>query len=334
MQNKIIVFCDNQNTTSNALKEIEISLLKRGLFDFSFLSCSLYADCLAFCHDAKNEGNVIVVCKNEDIDKLVEAVKTDTDNLTLVDEQAVKLEQTTTFGKILFVPIEIGVEKFLDGFVEKKNVYSCSIFGKNHTFVQNFFSEIKEHEVGFNYEIITKSQFLHTIYYSKHIDENVLNEKFGESVFAFDERSLQKCCADVLKEKSLSLSVADALTMGEISCRISLADEKVSLKEDLVLPNEDAFAKLDIEKAFLAEHGSVSKETVFVMSKNLLKDSVDLSLSVVGFDVDAGRCFVAVGNRQEIHVFSSLFYGSKQQRMENVTDFALFRLLRFLKEKY
>ena len=71
------------------------------------------------------------------------------------------------------------------------------------------------------------------------------------------------------------------------------------------------------------------------MAKNLLKNAEsDLALVVSGFDCDAGRCFVAVGNKKEIHVFSSVFYGNRNERMENVSSFALFRLLKFLKEKY
>ena len=338
MQNKVIVFSDNQNLIAESLKKIEKSLLKRGLFDFSFLSCSLYADCIAFCIDAKNNNdNTIIVCDNENVDKLVEASKTDTDNLTLIKEQAVKVEQTTTYRKMMFVPIELDIDNFLNDFLPVKEVFACSIFGKTKSFVVQKFEEIKVGVSEFNYKIITNSTFLHTVYYSKFVDENLLKEKFGESVFAVNDKSLSDCCGELLRQKSLTISVVDSLTVGKISSLISLSgyDNKTDIKNSFLLFDDNSFEDFGIEKTFLDEHGAVSKETVFVMAKNALKkcDS-DVALAVSGFDCDAGRCFVAVGNKQEIHVFSSIFYGNRSERFENIVNFALFRLLKFLKEKY
>ena len=338
MQNKVIVFSDNQNLTSKCLEKIEKSLLKRGLFDFSFLSCSLYADCVGFCIDAKNSyDNAIIICDNDNVDKLVEASKTDTDNLTLIQEQAIKLEQTTTYRKMLFVPIELDADKFLNEFLQPKDVFSCSIFGKSKNFVVSKFEEIKAQKENFDYKIITNSSFLHIIYYSKFVDESVLVEKFGDGLFATKDKDLVVCCGEILRRNSLSISICDGLTVGKISEKLSEFDvnDKINISESLIMFGDNSFEKLGIEKSFLDEHGTVSKETAFVMAKNLLKNAEsDLALVVSGFDCDAGRCFVAVGNKKEIHVFSSVFYGNRSERMENVSSFALFRLLKFLKEKY
>ena len=177
MQNKVVVFSDNQNLTSKCLEKIEKSLLKRGLFDFSFFSCSLYADCVGFCIDAKNSyDNAIIICDNDNVDKLVEASKTDTDNLTLIQEQAIKLEQTTTYRKMLFVPIELDVDKFLDEFLQSRDVFSCSIFGKSKNFVVSKFEEIKAQKENFDYKIITNSSFLHSLLMKVFLLKNLVTD--------------------------------------------------------------------------------------------------------------------------------------------------------------
>lgn len=338
MKNKVVIFSDNQNLIAETLTKVEKSLLNRGFFDFSFFSSSIFDDALDWCKKSKIENDYsIILCDNKKMDEMVEKCKENEDNLSLLDEQAIVLEQTTTGHKMLFVPIEIDVEKFLDKFLESKEVFSCSIFGKSRNFCSQIFEDLKEHEVNFDYKIITLSSFLHIIYYSKHIVESVLVDKFGESLFCQRNCSLQDCCYEILKNNNLTLSVADCLTSGKLSERLEQLenDEKIQVKENFILNDDDSFEMVDIEKSFLDEHGIVSKETVFVVAKNLLKKSnADISISIVGFDCDAGRCFVAVGNKQEIHVFSSVFYGKRQERFENCVEFSLFRLLKFLKEKY
>ena len=128
MQNKVIVFSDNQNLTSKCLEKIEKSLLKRGLFDFSFLSCSLYADCVGFCIDAKNSyDNAIIICDNDNVDKLVEASKTDTDNLTLIQEQAIKLEH---IAKCCLFQLNLILTNFWTNFCSQKMFFLVPYLGK------------------------------------------------------------------------------------------------------------------------------------------------------------------------------------------------------------
>ena len=97
---------------------------------------------------------------------------------------------------------------------------------------------------------------------------------------------------------------------------------------------ESDFEKLQLDKLFLDENGLVSKETAFAMAKNLLKKyKSDFALAFVGFDCDAGRCFVAVGNAEQINVYSSVFHGCKQEIIENSTNFAIFKTICMLNEK-
>ncbi|MBP3431834.1 MAG: CinA family protein [Clostridia bacterium] len=320
MQNKVILFSNQTN------KNIEKSLINRGLFHFTYIFCDTYEHFVQEIKSARETcEKIIVSCKNELIDKLLDEVKKEDDQFSVLFEQAVKLEERTTFRKMLFVPSELDAEKFLDVFLEKKEVFSCSIFGKT---VRTIEEKFKDFDCDF--KIFSENKFLHIVKFSKAVEEEKLKEAFGDGVFSFEGESLQGACEKILKEKNLSFAVAEGITAGGVSCKLA---GNLGLKQSVVLLNDEGFEQVQIDKPFLENNGTVSKETSYEVSKNLLINA-DIALSVLGFDCDAGRTFVAVGNKDEIHVFSSVFYGNRQQIVENAICFGLFKLLAFIKEKY
>lgn len=327
MQNRVIICDKNALSISENLRKIELSLLDRGQFNFSFFACSNLSDCLKFLNDVSFEKTVIV-CPNAMIDEVLNSVKTDGSSLTLLNEQAVKVE-TEVETAFLLVPIELDATMFLSEFLPMNAVHSISIFGKNKAFLQEKFEELKKNYDDFDYEIITLNQFLHNVYYSRFVDQQQLAEMLGESLVSFKAQDLQSACLEKLDKK---LSVVEFMTDGNVTSK--LTKQKASaLAKSFVFLSEDDFEELGIDKDFVEKNGSVSKEMVFAMAKNLLKKTDgDLAMAVTGFDCDAGRSFVAVGNKNVIHVFSSVFYGSRAERMENITDFTCFCLLKFLKE--
>lgn len=339
MQNKVVVCSSKQNLTADCLGKIEESLLQRGFFDYSFSTCSSFDNLVCVCKTAKNSiDNTIVICEDKMIDKLLEEIKESDDKFSYVNEQSIKLEKTTTYRKMLFIPIELEIDKFLDLFLEKKESYVCSFFGKNQEFVNEKFDEIKTNfEDGFDYVVISKSQFLHIIYYSKYVDEGLLIEHFGENVFVDFSKPLTEKLEELLISKNLKLSVADNLTFGLFSGKLFENSKQFAslLKRCVILNNDESFKQMLLDKQFLDNNGTVSKETAFELTKNLLRDDgVDIAVSIIGFDCEAGRSFVSVGNRQEIFVYSSVFYGDREKRLQNVINFALFKSIKFLIEKY
>ncbi|MDE6583134.1 MAG: CinA family protein [Clostridia bacterium] len=330
MQIKVVIFAEEQAIVSKEYETLEIDFLQRGIFDAQITTTSTFEECISICKDSKNSiEQTILVCKNDMINNFVERLKDNDDVLSLIKDQAVKLERKTTFGKMFFIPIEVNFGSILDEILPRKEVHKCSIFGKNKRFVEDAFESFKV-----KYAMISKSSFLHIVFYSGTVSEQNLISVFGENLYCQEERSLSLCCQDLMNKKGLSLSVAEGVSMGGLCAKFCKEKAYQNLKNCLVLTNEQTFNKVGLNKEFLDEYGVVSKETVFAVAKNLLKnEQTDLVLSVLGFDCDAGRSYVAVGNKDEIHVFSSVFYGNRESVVENLTDFALFRLFNFLKEK-
>lgn len=333
-KNKTIVFSQDLNAACAASKKIEKNLLDKGLFDFSFFICNNFEECLKACENAKQEcDTTLVVCENEVIDEILSHIKSEELQFLLVNQQAVKVESKTTYRKMLFVPIEIAVENFLDEIVSKKDVFAYSLFGKTRGAILDVLNKMKSME-NFDFGVLSESEFLHIIYTSKEVKDGLL-QNFGESLFACKKSILEKECASLLQEKGLKLALVEEISVGGVAKRLLMQENlrKDAIVENLTLASEKSFEKVGLDEAFINEKGTASKETAFEMAKNLLqKSGADIAIAVCGFDCDAGKCFVAVGNSEKICLNSSIFYGDKNMRLENLSNFALLKLLCFLKE--
>ncbi len=307
---KVVILKDNN------FLEIEKALATRGYFDIDIKKCCDFDE---FISDA-DADDMIFLCKNDLIDETVERLKSSDSILSLLDSQAVLV--TDGEKRKLFIPIELDYNKFLDEFLEKKDVYVCQIFGKSF---QNIKSQFESFST--SYKIITKNMFLHTVYYDTYIDQQTLAESFGDAVFAFDETTLEGACQKYLAEKKFV--VLEEISSGLVSAKLAAAGE---LKNAKILLSDNDFVSAGVSHDLLTQFGAQSKETAVELVKNFLGEC-DVALSVVGFDCDGGKIFVAVGNKTQIHIFSSEFAGDKASRLESISNFALFELLKFLKEK-
>lgn len=318
--NKIVVVDGNSQI-------IERSLLKRGLFDF--LLCQTANECVDICKRCYSDvQNITIFAHDNRIDSLVEELKSSDDVLSLINEQAVKIERQTTVKNITLIPYEGDFEKLLDDCIEKNEVFVSAVFGKTESFLQQKFEEIKNANREFRYKIITKTPLLHIVYHSQAVPDEV----FEGSLFARSDVSISEAVKGFLKDRSVA--IAENVTGGLLTAKM-LGSCKENIKSSFPIFSERDFEKIGIDKLYLDQNGSVGKETAFDMAKNMLRtENTDLAIAVTGFDCDAGRSYVAVGNKEKIYVFSSVFYGDRKEIVENISDFAIFKAYLFLKENY
>lgn len=325
MKNKVLIFDDSQNLISKTALKMEKFLTMKGLFDFSFLTSSDFEEFESVLKEQrKEETSVIVICQNDKLDECLETVKKDDDKLSLVDEQAIKLENESQALKMLFVPFELEFEKFLDGFFEEKNVFVYAVFGKSRGFVCGKFEEFKS-ELGCDYKIITKHPYLHIVYCSQEVSAERVDEAFGQSVFSNANESLAEKLNKILSEKGKTLSVVEYGTYGNVACDLNC--------QSSVLKTEDELKKFGVSKEIL-EGENAGKEVVFALSKKVLsKQASDLVLSVCDKIGDEEKTYVSVGDKQVVHLYSSVFVSEAKERFAILQDFAIFRLICFLNGK-
>ena len=321
MQTKVVVF-------GKIDKNLEKYLHERAIFDA--LSCFNFDDCLKICNEFCAESKkIVVLCENEHVDELAEKIKTADDTLSLINDQAVKIERQTVYKTIFIVPIEADYGALLEQVLQRKEKYVKSVFGKTKAFLNEKLSELKgTFGSDFWFEIVSESEFLHIVYSSKQIQ----NEIFEGAVYSNEKECLAGVVSKLLGDKKIV--IAENLTAGLLTAELSKTC-KLNLLGAEIVCNDKNFDNIGIDELFLEQNGTVSKETAFAMAKNMLRtQNAEITVAVTGFDCDAGRCFVAVGNKTEIYVHSSVFYGEHDNIVENAVNFALFKTICFLKEKY
>lgn len=332
MQNKVLAFSDSQVVLAREVEKLEKFLAKKGLFDFSFCTTSDFEQFKEFCKQPFSQFEIIV-CENKKLDNLLENLKEVGDNFSLVEQQAVKLQRGET--KTIFIPLEIDFQPFLENFLPLRDAFCYAIFGKRASFVEESFAKLKI-DLDFDFKIFSESEYLHKVYCSKKIEKQILENVFEDCFYSEQDENLASCVQRKLKENNLTISFAEIGTNGCLVANFCAeADTSNVIKKNFVLTKNEDFENLKISKDFLLEKGVSSKECAFEMAKKLLQNfNNEIALSVTGTCSNGGRWFIALGNKDEIHLFSTAFYGNRSEILKNVTDFAFFRVLCFLNSKF
>lgn len=340
MQNKVLFYTSNGIFT-NKIQKMEKFLISRGLFDFSFYLNSDFEDFQKKCKEEKDcEGFTVVLCENSKIDELLEIIKSEGDNFSLQQDQAVRLERNS--GKnMIFVPIELDFEEFLEDFLPKKDVYVCSLCWVGRNNIKKKFDILKN---GFDleYKIISETRNLHKVFYSKYLEEQRLEFEFGDNLYSFKDESLANRCATIINENNLTLSVAEFNSSGRLIENI-LREKALSscVNDALMILDIKQIENLGVSKQLIEEQGGVNHKVLFSMAKSLLRDFKSDVVVTVSFDDSIyfegsdKKSYITVGNKEKIYQYG--FVCLSENRQENLIDFCdyiLYRLFIFLKQSF
>lgn len=325
MKNRVFVYDESQNLISKYVEKMEKFLISRGLFDFSFRTTTDFEEFQEDLSGRRQNGStIVVVCDNDKLDKCLETVKIDGDELSLVDEQAVRLENLARGEKMIFVPFELDFEKFLEGFLPEEQIQIFSVFGKSRKFVMEQFDNFESEFEG-SYTIITKHSFLHIVYCSAKIAKDNVFQAFGDGVYSQKDETLAESLLSLLADAGKSLTTVEYGTRGRLAYLLNCDGE--------VVRNQDGLEKIGVTQETLVGENA-GKEVVFALSKRgLEKEGANLVLSVcdrLGF---GERSYISVGDREVIHLYSSIFSDDKDEREKVLCDFAIFRMICFLKKQ-
>ncbi len=321
MKNRVLIFDRSQNLISKKIEKMEKFLFNRGLFDFSFLTASDFEDFKVLLERQRaTDSTVVVICDNDKLDECVEVVNKAGDSLTLFDEQGIRLENAEENFKMKFVPFELDFEKFLVNLLPEEKCYVYSIFGKSKKFVIDRFESFSA-----NYTIITKTPFLHTVYCSDNIDSAKLESEFGDAIYSFKDEPLSERLNTVLGEKEKKLSVVEYGTNGKLAAMLDCTGKTLKTLDDL--------KEYEVSSEML-ESENAGRDVAYTFAKNsLMSEKTDLVLTVCDRVSSSEKTFVSVGNKETVHIYSSTFTGEKIDRVRDVCDFAIFRLLCFIKKQ-
>jgi nicotinamide-nucleotide amidase len=121
----------------------------------------------------------------------------------------------------------------------------------------------------------------------ERIDEacRLITDVLGESVYGWDDDSLQEVVGQMLRGKNLKLTLAESCTGGYLGHMITSVPGSSDYFVGSIISysNDLKMAELDVPAIVLKEHGAVSEETVRYMAKGALRRyKADIALSVSG----------------------------------------------------
>lgn len=153
-------------------------------------------------------------------------------------------------------------------------------------------------------------------------------------IYAEDDISLEKRFYDVVKLRKQTVCTAESMTGGNIAAKIVSVDGASDVfYEGLV--TYDTLAKerrLDVSHATVTRKSVVSEEVAYEMAKGLLaQNNCTLAITITGYagsnvnpSKDDGLCFIGIGTKEKVQVYSYKFKGNRKENIEKATNAALF----------
>ncbi|HEY8444380.1 MAG TPA: nicotinamide-nucleotide amidohydrolase family protein [Clostridia bacterium] len=166
---------------------------------------------------------------------------------------------------------------------------------------------------------------------------NNIKERVGNYLYAEGNATLSQTAFETLLKSNRTISIAESYTGGNIVSRLiqNPGASKV-LAEGLVTYTEKSkMARLGVEKSVIEKFGVVSSETAYEMAAGLIKAGADIAMATTGFagpeGENVGLCYLALGDKDGIHIFENHFEGNREQIVSQGCDNAFFRLIQYLK---
>jgi nicotinamide-nucleotide amidase len=166
-------------------------------------------------------------------------------------------------------------------------------------------------------------------------------ERFPEKFLGKVGETLEEELYRLLKEKNLTLSVAESVTGGMISDRIvSVPGISSFFKGGVVVySNESKIKILGVSKKTITEHGAVSKACVLEMAKGALEVfKTDIAIATTGLagptgetkDNPLGTVWFGLSSKFESQVWQKIYGGTRNEVRKAASDDALESLVNMI----
>ena len=209
-------------------------------------------------------------------------------------------------------------------------------FGLNEQYIKSILKDnIKNKD---NISVSVFSNGLNNDVVIKSKESNQKFEEYRRDVFSKLEKyiySVQDLTLKQMLEKEISLQNIKVSFAGDLSISWLISDISASIRnnvaECVIMPNTNAIA------TFLAETvNELSAEVAYnVAVKMLDKTKSDLALvSVCNLSPNGiAETYIAIGNNVKIDIYKNKFVGSQQEILNNISQTAMFYLVKRLKLK-
>lgn len=196
----------------------------------------------------------------------------------------------------------------------------------------NFFS--KPFEVDIVIKALADNQHL------ENIAKSILL-KLDKFIYAVEDVPIESVLYELLRLNDITVGFVEDITCGELMSRLNkqAPDAKKYIAPSFVLTKiEDKITKFSIDKNLFDESGDINANVAYTLAVEYLKNNkADLVIATVGTttskeNIKAGLSFIAIGDRNEVHVYKNIFKGSHEQIVDSICSASYFYLIKKLKK--
>ncbi len=171
--------------------------------------------------------------------------------------------------------------------------------------------------------------------------EAAIREKLGDAVYAVDGQSMEEVVGALLKQRRLTLAVAESCTGGLIGARITnIAGSSDYFERGAVTYSNAAKTEmLGVTPDLIGRHGAVSSEVAAAMAQGIRQSAkTDIGLSVTGIAGPAGGTeqkpvglvYTALATANGVKTAEYRFLGDREQIRMRSSQMALDMVRRYL----
>lgn len=156
--------------------------------------------------------------------------------------------------------------------------------------------------------------------------------KLNKFIYATEDTDLYKTANYLLNLHKKHLVIAETITLGNVTKKMSLIDRGVILDSYLFNNFESIGRMLSIDKGVFEKYGKYSVNTVYELDNTLLENSnADIAIFVYG-DPNEDICYIAIGDLDGIHVYKNKINCKNDELIDNISDTTLFYLIKKLRQ--
>jgi len=171
--------------------------------------------------------------------------------------------------------------------------------------------------------------------------ESKIKERIGSYIYGYDNETLPEIIGKLLRERRMTLSVAESCTGGLLGKLITdiPGSSDYFLGGIIAYSNDLKIKLLSVPAAILAKHGAVSEECACFMADSARKNlGTDIAVSITGvagpeggtFEKPVGLIFIALSTADKVVVRREQFGAERDRNRERSATIALDMIRRYL----
>lgn len=156
----------------------------------------------------------------------------------------------------------------------------------------------------------------------------------GENIYGYDEESLGEVVLRLLKERKMTISLAESCTGGLIADRLTdIPGASSSLICGIICySNESKINILGVKEDTIKDYGAVSDKTAEEMAIGVKRIcGTDIGISITGIagpeggstEKPVGLCYIGIATEKQVKVYKSIFNGNRKKIKSNSGNKAL-----------